>query len=204
MINCTGDFTRTFSTLGASNHCKKERPHEDYYATPPIAVEKLLEVEKFNHYIWEPACGEGHVSEVLKKHGYDVISTDLIDRGYSEYEPFDFLQCDETDLREDIITNPTYKYALEFVDKALNSINNGHKVAMLLRIQFLETKKRCEFFKENPPRKVWVFADRIACAPNGNFDEIYDSKTNRFKSAVCNAWFVWEKGYKGPTEIGWL
>lgn len=39
----TGNQTSIFSTLAASNHSKTERQADDYYATDPIAVEKLLE-----------------------------------------------------------------------------------------------------------------------------------------------------------------
>lgn len=201
MKDWTGNQNSIYKTLSASNHCEHEREKHDYYATPPIAVEKLLEVENFDHYIWEPACGEGHISEVLKAHGYDVSSSDLIDRGYGDQ--YDFLKHNDYLYDEDIITNPPYKYALEFVDKALNSISEGQKVAMLLKLQFLESKDRAEFFKENPPRKVWIFADRIACAINGDFDAVM-TKTGKFKSAQCFAWFIWINGYKGPTELGWL
>lgn len=71
----------TFVTMGASNHSQGERDPNDYYATEPLATELLLGVETFSKHIWEPACGEGYMSEVLKNKGYDVYSTDLIERG---------------------------------------------------------------------------------------------------------------------------
>lgn len=43
--------------IGASNHTDEERQTDDYYATDPIAVDKLLAVEQPNHRIWECACG---------------------------------------------------------------------------------------------------------------------------------------------------
>lgn len=52
-----------FTTLGASNHALEEREQNDYYATDPKAVELLLELEQFAPVIWEPACGEGHISK---------------------------------------------------------------------------------------------------------------------------------------------
>lgn len=39
----------------------------DFYPTPPYAVKELLKRENFNGNIWECACGDGAVSEVLKK-----------------------------------------------------------------------------------------------------------------------------------------
>ena len=74
----------TLTQIGARNYAKEERQKEDYYATDPKAVEKLLEVETFNKNIWENACGEGNISKVLKQNNYNVYSTDLIDRGYQD------------------------------------------------------------------------------------------------------------------------
>ena len=40
----------------------------------PKAIELLCELEKFNEWIWENACGEGHLSKELQKQGYQVYS----------------------------------------------------------------------------------------------------------------------------------
>ena len=79
-----GNKQSAFSILGARVFAQHDRAKHDYYATPPEAVEELLKVEKFTKKVWECACGEGHISKVLKAHGYEVISTDLIDRGFGE------------------------------------------------------------------------------------------------------------------------
>ena len=193
----TGNSTSTFSTLAASNHSAGERQQHDYYATEPKAMELLLAEEAFAPVIWECACGEGHLSRVLAAHGYEVISTDLIYRGFGDSEPLDFLKETLEDFEGDIITNPPYKYALEFVQQALNSVRSGGKVAMFLKLQFLEGQSRKEFFLHNPPKTVYVSASRRVCALNGEF------KDNRPR-AVAYAWYVWEKGYKGDSIIKWI
>lgn len=142
---------KVFKTLGASNHTTDQRADFDYYATEPRAVELLLEQETFAPVIWEPACGEGHISKVLQAHGYDVISTDLIYRGFGDPEPLDFLKETLTDFEGDIITNPPYTVGLEFVRRALDSVRPGGKVAMFLKVTFLEGQKRGEFFSVTPP-----------------------------------------------------
>ena len=83
---------KVFTALGSSNHALENREAFDYYATDPKAVEMLLELEQFAPVIWEPACGEGHISKVLQAHGYEVISTDLVYRGFGDPEPLDFLK----------------------------------------------------------------------------------------------------------------
>jgi len=65
--------TKVFKTLGSSNHTPDERAQFDYYATDPQAVEMLLALETFAPVIWEPACGEGHISNVLAAMGLAVL-----------------------------------------------------------------------------------------------------------------------------------
>lgn len=192
----TGNKKSIYVTLGASNHVEEEREKNDYYATQPLAVEKLLEIETFSTNIWECACGEGHISKVLENRGHIVKSTDLIDRGYGE-TGVDFLK--QTNRFDgDIITNPPYKYAQDFIERALFLIPEKRKVAMFLKLQFLEGKRRKSLFLSNPPRTVWVSSSRLACAKNGDF------KKTGLSGAVAYAWFVWEKGYNGPTHLKWF
>ena len=192
-----GNQKSIYTTLGASNHTDKERQQHDYYATEPKAMELLLAEESFHSVIWECACGEGHLSKVLEEHGFEVISTDLIYRGFGDPEPLDFLKDTLENFEGDIITNPPYKYALEFVEQALNSVQQGRKVAMFLKLTFLEGQKRKEFFLHNPPKTIYVSSSRLMCAMNGNFASISSS-------AAAYAWFVWEKGFNGDPIIKWI
>ena len=197
MKDWTGNQKSIYTTLGASNHTDGERQSDDYYATEPKAAELLLEQETFSPVIWECACGQGHLAKVFEQHGYEVISTDLVYRGYGDPEPLDFLKETLDDFDGDIITNPPYKYALDFVQKALESIKPGRKVAMFLKLQFLEGKQRKSFFQKTPPRTVYVSSSRLICAMNGDFQSITSS-------AVAYAWFVWEKGFTGDPVIKWI
>lgn len=139
--------------------------------------------------------GGGHISKVLKEYGYDVTSRDIVDRGYGEVR--DFLDLWTTEWDGDIITNPPYSFAREFVEKALQIIPKGNKVVMFLKLTFLEGKARRELFRENPPIRVWVSSSRLKCAMNGDFSSFKSS-------ATAYAWFVWEKGYKGDTIVRWF
>lgn len=199
MKDWTGNRKSTFTCIGASNHSEHDRADNDYYATEPKAMELLLEVEKFSHRIWEPACGEGHLSKVLEKHGYEVISTDLVYRGFGQAQSVDFLKLnkDANCFDGDIITNPPYKYAQAFIEKALDLVNDGQKVAMFLKLTFLETKARKKLFTAHPPKVVYVSSGRLKCALMGDF-----AKGGR--GAMAYAWFLWQKGYKGDTVVKWI
>lgn len=200
MKDWTGNYNSIWKIIGASSHTEEERQQDDYYATDPVAIDKLLTVEKPYPLIWECACGEGHLSKRLQDFGYIVYSTDLVDRGYSTGEEIDFLKA--TSLPKgfnycDILTNPPYKYAKEFVLKALELVKPGKKVFMFLKLTFLEGKARyIELYSKYPPKTVYVFSERVSCIKNG------EGEFNH--GAVCYAWYVWEKGYTGTTEIKWI
>lgn len=198
MKDWIGNKTSVFSTLAASSHSKDDRADDDYYCTPPQAVEELLKREQFCHYVLEPAVGGGSIAAVLVDHDHKVQSMDIVDRGYVGTEVRDFLTTTKDDLNfsPDIITNPPYALAKEFVEHALDISMDGVKVAMFLKIQFLESKKRYELFKKYPPKKIYVFVNRVNCGKNGVF--------GKESSAVCYAWFVWEKGYKGLPRVDWI
>ena len=170
-----------------------DRPELDYYATDPKATRLLLELEQFNHNVLEPCCGGGHMAEVLKEHGYSVTASDIVNRGYGEVK--DFFSIDRWD--GDIVTNPPYKNVLAYTEHALDIIPEGNKLALFLRLQFLESKSRGKFFKDNPPSKVYVSRSKIFCARNGDFD-------NSQTGAMAFAWFVWEKGFKGDPVVKWF
>lgn len=192
----TGNKNSTFVTLGASNHVEHDRAEHDYYATEPKAAELLLEIEPdLSDSIWECACGENALSNVFKAHGKTVRCSDLVVRG-DGIEHLDFLTCNEPMHDTDIISNPPYKFALPFVEKALSLVDDGRYVCMFLKLTFLEGKARRMFFEKNPPMRVWVSSSRLNCWLNG----IVTNTT----SAQCYAWFVWQKGYKGYPEIRWF
>lgn len=189
----TGNSNSIYKTLGASNHTEEVRENDDFYATDPIAAKLLLELETFDDNIWECSCGQGHLSKVFKNAGYNVKSTDLIDRGYGE-SGIDFLKCTEK-FDGDIITNPPYKYSVDFIEKALELVPRENKVAMFLKLQFLEGKARKKLFKKYPPKTVYISSSRIECGMNGIFKNT---------SAVAYCWFIWVRGYAGTTELKWF
>lgn len=189
------DWIGNTQAVHATNQRNKGAQQHDYYATDPRAVELLLEQEAFAGPVWEPACGEGHISKVLEDHGLKVASTDLVDRGYG-LGGVDFLAvATDPQINYDIITNPPYKYAREFVEKALNIVAPGRKVAMFLKLTFLEGQGRRELFRNNPPAAVYVSSSRLECGKNGEFTG---------SSAVAYCWVVWFKGHQGPTYLKWI
>ena len=169
----------------------RDRQKDDFYPTPLVAVEALMDVESFEGGIWEPACGDGAISEPFS-HYYSVTSTDLNDYGYGK-SGVDFLMESRL-LAPNIVTNPPYKHAEAFIQKAISL--QARKHCWLLRLSFLEGKqRRVSLFDSHRPARVWVFSQRLTIwrgdeKPSGSGTTAY-------------AWFVWD-GKVTDTKVGWL
>lgn len=164
----------------------------DFYPTPAWATYALIENECFSGTIWEPACGDGAMSKVLKKTGCKVRSTDLYERGYGKGR-IDFLRSSRRCAN--IITNPPFHSAQEFAEQALRLADE--KVALLLRLAFLESAHRARtIFSKSPPSRVWVFSERITFYKAG--------AARRGSGTTAYAWFVWDQRDEGPTQLKWI
>lgn len=174
---------------------KRDAPKdgEDFYPTPAWATYALIENETFTGEIHECACGDGRMAEVLKETGQSVFASDLCNRGYGE-TGINFLKS----LRptSNIVTNPPFNLAQEFIEHALTMID--HKAAFLLRLAFLESQVRAKtLFRDNPPSRVWVFSERITFYPGG--------EDGSGSGATAHAWFVWDKQATNKrTELCWI
>lgn len=183
-----------YLTGGTTN--LRKRTELDFYSTDPLALQYLLENETFDLNVWECACGNGALSKVLEESGYNVLSSDLVDRGYGQ-GGVDFLM-QTNPFNGDIITNPPFNKADEFVLKALEL--SKRKVAIFCRIQFLESRKRYEnIFSIYPPIRIYVFVNRVNCFPNGESADF-----TKGMSGFCYAWFIWDKYNLGKTELRWI
>lgn len=214
--------------LGASNRSERDREELDFYATPPSAVERLLEkLKEFNielpKKVLEPAVGMGHIASVLKKHGHEVFAADVVDRKWPGTKLQNFLDSESCE-GDCIVTNPPYKYGAQFVIKAMDLLKEDQYCCMLLKIQFMEGKERAEILYKAGlrPEYIFVFPDRINCAKQGNFkgdNTVFEEATKDWSQEELDAvgeaesdsggqiaymWAIWHKGYKGLTKTDWL
>jgi len=180
------------------NPDRVNRHPDDYYRTPRRATDALLRVEAFPGRVWEPACGDGAISEALIAAGCQVRSTDLVYRGFGT-GGVDFLRPRPVDhpTCNCVVTNPPFKLTQQFVECALAVSDT--KVAILARLLWLEGGKRMEFFQRSPFKGVLVFGKRINVAHGGD-PRYADGKGGM----VAFAWFLWQHGYTGAPAVGWL
>ena len=173
------------------------RPENDFYPTPPPVTRALLRVVPFVPplTILEPACGDGAMSEVLKSTGLEVISSDLDDHGYGDIG-VDFLDSTRTTSGPlAIVTNPPFKLAYEFIDHAINNFKADH-LCLLMKLVALEGISRSKLMHDTKLSRVYVFRNRIKLTRNGD-----DYKNG---GMMAFAWFVWNRGWTGAPEIGWI
>lgn len=193
---------------GGDSNDRDDRAKNDFYTTPKIAIDKLMQKERFLCNIFEPCAGNGAISKVLEKdYGMTVVSNDIIDYGYDLDYQEDILKLTKEQVDRyyfggsnfDIITNPPYCLAEECIKKFIELVNDNCKVACLLRIQFLESISRYEnIFKNGCLKNVYVFSKRVNCPRDDSEEQAKKS------SCICFAWFVFEKGYKGKPTLDWV
>jgi|TARA_R100000501_G_C2556767_1_gene69087 hypothetical protein len=184
---------KTSSALAYVGHNERgDREKDDFYPTPPNATQSLLDRQKFEGNIWECACGNGAMSKVMIKNGYDVYSSDLINRDYGEIG-IDFLQSDKK--VDNIITNPPFNLGTEFTIRALKLARK--KVGMLSKLSYLEGIKRRELiFNQNKLEKVLVFSKRVP----------FKKESTQTKAAGLMAfgWFIYDVNYNGKPTLDWI
>ncbi|WP_395672070.1 hypothetical protein [Inquilinus sp.] len=179
---------------------RRPRHRDDWYCERPQAVLKLLFVELIKGPALDPCCGRGNIPKMLRGAGIQCLGSDIRDRGF-EGVVADFLDPGfrlPAGVRT-IMYNPPFRNAQAFVQRALGL--GVDKVCALLPLTFLEGGKRYRWYMEGGLVRVWVFSSRESMPP-GDLLEAGEIEPEGGKKAF--AWFVWERGWRGPWQGGWL
>lgn len=183
-------------SIGTSIAGRKHKDGIDFYQTPQWAIEALLDVEKFEGSVYECCSGAGAISKVLEDQGYSVISSDIReDDNVYGTKGVNMLELEDEVVANNIVTNPPFFCAQQVIEKSLKLTDK--KVVMLLKLTFLESERRKEFFENTPLSRVYVFRKRVTMYPEG-------TEKPKNSSTVTYAWFIWEHGYKGEPVIRWI
>lgn len=156
------------------------RQHADWYPTPAEVTQVLLDRVTFEGKISEPCCGDGSLARVLEARGYEVVGTDLHDRGYGvgHGKAFDILKM-KTLPAPNIVTNPPFNIAGEIIEQIM--VLKPEKMALLLKASFWHAKTRRRLFNAYPPSKI------IALTWRPDFLGLK-------RPTMEVIWCVWEKG----------
>jgi hypothetical protein len=134
--------------------------------------------------VWEPACGDGAIVDVCREWGIVTLASDLNDHGCG-MTGCDFLKQPRL-LAPNIVTNPPFKLANQFVEKGLDL--GAEKVCLFLRLAFLEGARRYNSGLWKRLHRVHVFAERQTLW-RGNHARAGEEKGGM----IAFAWFVWER-----------
>jgi hypothetical protein len=165
----------------------------DFYETPRIAIEALLNAEVLPNTLWEPSAGNGAIARVLRDHGRTVVASDIYDYGFPLDFVSDFLTTTEAPAGcRAIVTNPPFQIASKFTRQALKLVP---KVYLLARLAFLESVGRTDVLEGAGLRAVRVFRKRIPMMHRHGW------AGPRASSAIAFAWFCWDRDHRGPAII---
>jgi len=170
----------------------------DDFPTPPWATRALIEhvigKEKVRELTClEPAAGRGYMARPLSEYFREVDASDANPYGFCPVRDF-LTHPYETRSRDWVITNPPFRLAEEFVERALVVARSG--VAILARTVFLESVGRYEnIFKKRPPTLFAQFTERVPMV-KGRVDA-------KASTATGYAWFVWENGVQS-SRLAWV
>lgn len=181
--------------ISATNRGSK-RIESDFYATPLWCIERLLKYWKPSpgDYILDPCAGSGNFGLVLGKNFSNQIDASEIrdeekDKLSSIYENVRIEDCRKSKLFYDVvITNPPYSLAQEIITHYLEVIKSRETI-MLLRVPFLESKKRYEFWQKHPINKLYVLSERPSFRGNGKTD------------ATAYGWFIWDDSEEQEIKV---
>ncbi len=181
--------------MKTKSHSLRERGRDAYFSPRPAVLALLyLEAEFIPKAFLEPAVGIGNIAKEFEIHGFDVECADIVDYGYPATHVRDFLKWDIPESVEGVITNPPFRFSQAFTAK---SVAACRYVAMLGRIQYLESMVRKEWLTSNPPTRILIPSRRLPMMHRLDWDGAKNS------SSACHPWFIWDKGRHsdGLTEI---
>lgn len=171
----------------------------DDFPTPPWAtrafVSHYFDEDLSDASVWEPACGRGHMAQVLSEFFGTVRASDIFDYGYGEVQ--DFLTGLAALRSVDwVITNPPFRLAEACLERGRHVARKG--VALLTRTVFIESVGRYErVFKNAPPSKVLQYTERVPMV-KGRVDR-------KASTATGYAWLVWDFAQEGhETILDWI
>lgn len=190
--------------MSSTNRSKARDNHiSDYYVTPVNSItDFIVEFEKdygrLGNVLLDPCAGGDSAHPMsypiaLSTAGYTNITTlDLRADSLASMVGVNYLSFDINTLPtipDCIITNPPFNQALEIIQKALDDVAPGGHVVMLLRLNFLGSKTRFPFWKNNMPMHCYIHSTRMKFMNTGGTDSI--------EYMHC----VWKKGHQSQTLL---
>jgi hypothetical protein len=164
----------------------RPRQEDDWYPTPALVTQVLLDHVTFEGAISEPCCGDGSLARVIEHYGYQVIGTDLVDRGYGlgHGANYDILKSRHL-FAPNVVTNPPFNISAKIIEHLMEF--RPKKMALLLKATYWHAKNRKKLFDKYPPSQILALTWRP--------DFLHQKRPT-----MEVAWFVWDSEHVGPTS----
>lgn len=182
------------------SHLWERDPH-DWYVEPYECSSALFMVEDFDGAIWDPACGLGRIVEQAREAGHAAVGSDIVDRSAICGSTSDFLNRNYTPIFRNIVTNPPFSLAEEFVHESLRILPPGGKLAAILPLVWLSgfSSKR-DWMPASPLKTVYVISPRPSMPPG----RVIEAGVKPGNGTKDYAWLVWQKAHLGVAAIKFL
>lgn len=185
----TEDFTKLCSDL-------------EHYETDKWAVDAILDCEIMTNVVLDPCAGIGVLAQAADARGYDVVANDIWDWGFTLDMQRDFLTVNydwelptACDRGFTVLMNPPFSKAAQFVEKCLTL--RARKIICFQRFAWWESAERREFWKKNPPNRIYICGSRATC-----WRHDLPPEKRKSSSSTAHAWFIWERGQPEGTVTG--
>ncbi len=169
----------------------------EHFETPEWAADAILKREILTRNVVDPCAGTGVLAKAACRAGYDILSYDIHDWGWSYTNVENFLDIGPDRLPRDLafFMNPPFSKAVEFVEKAFQL--GARKVVCFQRFAWWESRTRRDFWEKNPPNRIYICGDRAA-----SWRHDIPTEQRNSSSPTAHAWFVWERGNPAGTQLG--
>lgn len=187
-----------FRATGNAGAVEVPREENDFYPTPPEPTRAFLAAEypRLKHFnkIWEPAAGDGAMVRELRDCGFEVVASDLIDRGCGAVirDYYDYKAAPA----KAIITNPPYAECNwrdgqgRWIAHALEELKLEY-MALLLSWNWPAAAGLGALYSKKPPARVYLMRWKIDFTLQG-------------APPALHAWFVWDAKWQGETALRML
>lgn len=172
---------------------RRARDANDYYRTPPADVREMLGLWSPKGEITsilEPAAGDGAMLDPLQERwpGAELVAFDVSPQVDLRIQQQTFFMEDASRKYDLVFGNPPYRHAQRFAQQGMQLLNRHGYLVLLLRINFLASKKRRAFWRERLPIDIWALSHRPS------FTQIREGPKETDFSDY--AWFIWQQGRK--------
>jgi hypothetical protein len=178
-----------------------ERDPHDWYVEPSECSAALFSMEYFEGVVWDPACGLGRIVAQARLAGLDAVGTDLVRRSSLCADSFDFLKRSFEPEFCNIVMNPPFSLAEEFVREALRITPTGGKVAAILPLVWVSgfSSKR-DWLPNSPLKTLYPISPRPSMPPG----KVVASGIKPGNGTKDFAWLVWQNGYSGNASVRFM